>query len=140
MLPITLTGHRARRSLLGRRQVHGFSRQRSAGSGARSASRESPAHEDVSHLPLGPRQAFREAQNAEVRAGLEQKCVVFTALDLELKRSAAGPMMLDALIKIKNEQDPTLTFRRSCRVCHPKHPSTNPFLTRNRKEFVAHVP
>lgn len=26
-----------------------------------------------------------------------------------------GPMMLDALIKIKNEQDQTLTFRRSCR-------------------------
>ena len=26
-----------------------------------------------------------------------------------------GPMMLDALIKIKNEMDPTLTFRRSCR-------------------------
>ncbi|KAL1412535.1 succinate dehydrogenase complex, subunit B [Vanrija albida] len=26
-----------------------------------------------------------------------------------------GPMMLDALIKIKNEVDPTLTFRRSCR-------------------------
>jgi succinate dehydrogenase (ubiquinone) iron-sulfur subunit len=26
-----------------------------------------------------------------------------------------GPMVLDALIKIKNEQDPTLTFRRSCR-------------------------
>lgn len=24
-------------------------------------------------------------------------------------------MVLDALIKIKNEQDPTLTFRRSCR-------------------------
>ena len=30
-----------------------------------------------------------------------------------------GPMVLDALIKIKDEQDPTLTFRRSCRegVC-----------------------
>ena len=30
-----------------------------------------------------------------------------------------GPMVLDALIKIKNELDPTLTFRRSCRegVC-----------------------
>ncbi len=30
-----------------------------------------------------------------------------------------GPMVLDALIKIKNEIDPTLTFRRSCRegVC-----------------------
>ncbi|KAI5119236.1 hypothetical protein M0805_002161 [Coniferiporia weirii] len=26
-----------------------------------------------------------------------------------------GPMVLDALIKIKNEDDPTLTFRRSCR-------------------------
>lgn len=26
-----------------------------------------------------------------------------------------APMILDALIKIKNEQDPTLTFRRSCR-------------------------
>ena len=26
-----------------------------------------------------------------------------------------GPMVLDALIKIKNELDPTLTFRRSCR-------------------------
>ena len=28
---------------------------------------------------------------------------------------ACGPMVLDALIKIKNEQDATLTFRRSCR-------------------------
>ncbi len=30
-----------------------------------------------------------------------------------------GPMVLDALVKIKNEIDPTLTFRRSCRegVC-----------------------
>ena len=26
-----------------------------------------------------------------------------------------GPMVLDAIIKIKNEQDPGLTFRRSCR-------------------------
>jgi hypothetical protein len=26
-----------------------------------------------------------------------------------------GPMVLDALIKIKNEQDPSLAFRRSCR-------------------------
>jgi len=29
--------------------------------------------------------------------------------------SATGPMILDALIKIKDEVDPTLTFRRSCR-------------------------
>src|SRR5690242_11895039 len=29
-------------------------------------------------------------------------------------RKACGPMVLDALIKIKNEIDATLTFRRSC--------------------------
>ena len=32
-----------------------------------------------------------------------------------LDLSDCGPMVLDALIKIKNEIDPTLTFRRSCR-------------------------
>jgi succinate dehydrogenase / fumarate reductase iron-sulfur subunit len=29
--------------------------------------------------------------------------------------NTCGPMVLDAIIKIKNEIDPTLTFRRSCR-------------------------
>ncbi len=33
----------------------------------------------------------------------------------ELDLDKCGPMVLDALIKIKNEVDPTLTFRRSCR-------------------------
>ena len=33
--------------------------------------------------------------------------------DIDL--DTCGPMVLDALIKIKNEIDPTLTFRRSCR-------------------------
>ena len=33
----------------------------------------------------------------------------------EIDLDACGPMVLDALIKIKNEADPTLTFRRSCR-------------------------
>lgn len=32
-----------------------------------------------------------------------------------LDLNKTGPMMLDALIRIKNETDPTLTFRRSCR-------------------------
>jgi succinate dehydrogenase / fumarate reductase, iron-sulfur subunit len=32
-----------------------------------------------------------------------------------IDRDACGPMVLDALIKIKNEIDSTLTFRRSCR-------------------------
>ena len=37
----------------------------------------------------------------------------------ELDMDTCGPMVLDALIKIKDEIDPTLTFRRSCRegVC-----------------------
>src|SRR6185437_13319958 len=33
----------------------------------------------------------------------------------EVDLDACGPMVLDALIKIKNEIDTTLTFRRSCR-------------------------
>ena len=33
----------------------------------------------------------------------------------EVDMARCGPMVLDALIKIKNEIDPTLTFRRSCR-------------------------
>jgi succinate dehydrogenase (ubiquinone) iron-sulfur subunit len=32
-----------------------------------------------------------------------------------LDLNKTGPMMLDALIRIKNDVDPTLTFRRSCR-------------------------
>ncbi len=37
----------------------------------------------------------------------------------EVDLDQCGPMVLDALIKIKNEIDPSLTFRRSCRegVC-----------------------
>ena len=35
--------------------------------------------------------------------------------EYEVDLAACGPMVLDALIKIKNEIDPTLTFRRSCR-------------------------
>ncbi len=33
----------------------------------------------------------------------------------EIDMDRCGPMVLDALLKIKNEIDPTLTFRRSCR-------------------------
>ena len=33
----------------------------------------------------------------------------------EVDMDECGPMVLDALIKIKNEIDPTLSFRRSCR-------------------------
>jgi succinate dehydrogenase (ubiquinone) iron-sulfur subunit len=33
----------------------------------------------------------------------------------EVDLAKCGPMILDAILKIKNELDPTLTFRRSCR-------------------------
>ena len=33
----------------------------------------------------------------------------------EVDLDSCGPMILDAIIKIKSEQDATLTFRRSCR-------------------------
>ena len=33
----------------------------------------------------------------------------------EIDLDSCGPMVLDALIKMKSEADPTLTFRRSCR-------------------------
>jgi len=35
--------------------------------------------------------------------------------DYKVDLETCGPMVLDALIKIKNEMDPSLTFRRSCR-------------------------
>ncbi|KAF5328277.1 hypothetical protein D9611_014762 [Ephemerocybe angulata] len=38
-----------------------------------------------------------------------------TLQSYKIDLNQTGPMILDALIKIKNEIDPTLTFRRSCR-------------------------
>lgn len=35
--------------------------------------------------------------------------------DYRIDTNQCGPMVLDALIKIKGEQDSSLTFRRSCR-------------------------
>merc|ERR550537_1514903 len=35
--------------------------------------------------------------------------------EYEIDLKSCGPMILDALIKVKDEIDPTLTFRRSCR-------------------------
>ena len=35
----------------------------------------------------------------------------------EVDLDKCGPMVLDALIHIKNNIDPSLTFRRSCRGC-----------------------
>ena len=41
----------------------------------------------------------------------ENPCIDSYEIDLD----DCGPMVLDAILKIKNEVDPSLTFRRSCR-------------------------
>jgi len=41
--------------------------------------------------------------------------VLFLCLPIWIHVHPTFPQILDALIKIKNEMDPTLTFRRSCR-------------------------
>ncbi len=57
------------------------------------------ARAGVQDLPLGP--GFGANPRGSIR------------YELDLER--CGPMVLDALIKIKNEVDATVTFRRSCR-------------------------
>ena len=43
---------------------------------------------------------------------------IFLLQKFDVDLDQCGTMILDALIKIKNEVDPTLTFRRSCREGH----------------------
>ena len=50
------------------------------------------------------------ALSADIHSGENPRYDTF-----ELDLDDCGPMVLDALFKIKNEIDPTLTFRRSCR-------------------------
>jgi len=49
---------------------------------------------------------YRWSPESDAKPGLQK---------YEVDMNQCGPMILDALIKIKNEQDPTLSFRRSCR-------------------------
>merc|ERR1719489_417991 len=59
----------------------------------------------------------------------------------QIDLNECGPMMLDALVKIKNEQDPSLTLRRSCRegICgscymnifYEQYRSIQPWLQRD---------
>ena len=55
--------------------------------------------------------------------------------EYDINMDECGPMVLDALIKVKNELDPTLTFRRSCRevpVEDTKASSSKEAATRKR--------
>jgi succinate dehydrogenase / fumarate reductase iron-sulfur subunit len=64
----------------------------------------------------------------------------------EIDLDKCGPMVLDALIYIKNEIDPTLTFRRSCREgicgsCAMNIDGTNTLAcTKDIKECKGNVP
>ena len=62
--------------------------------------------------PAEAGQAAEDVQDLPLRSGHRANPRVDTyTIDLD----KTGPMVLDALIRIKNEVDPTLTFRRSCR-------------------------
>ena len=62
--------------------------------------------------PAGANRTYaRSASIAGTRTTAQNPRIDTYYVDLD----DCGPMVLDALIKIKNEIDPTLTFRRSCR-------------------------
>ncbi|XP_050838295.1 succinate dehydrogenase [ubiquinone] iron-sulfur subunit, mitochondrial [Serinus canaria] len=76
-------------------------------------------------LRAGPRTVLRQAQTAAAAPRLKKFAIYRWDPDkagdkprmqtYEVDLNKCGPMVLDALIKIKNEMDSTLTFRRSCR-------------------------
>ena len=73
-----------------------------------------------SSRPNGPGKAFKADGAARVKkftvyrydpdSGENPRYDIF-----EIDLDSCGPMVLDALIKMKSDQDPSLTFRRSCR-------------------------
>ncbi|XP_015738079.1 succinate dehydrogenase [ubiquinone] iron-sulfur subunit, mitochondrial [Coturnix japonica] len=77
-------------------------------------------------LRAGPRPICRGAQTAAAATSRIKKFSIYRwdpdkpgdkprMQTYEVDLNKCGPMVLDALIKIKNELDSTLTFRRSCR-------------------------
>ncbi|XP_076232758.1 succinate dehydrogenase, subunit B (iron-sulfur) [Calliopsis andreniformis] len=79
--------------------------------------------------PQACRNVFRQVRGLHTSASQKARLKTFSVYrwnpdkpdekpymqDYNVDLNACGPMVLDALIKIKNEIDPTLTFRRSCR-------------------------
>ncbi|XP_046821282.1 succinate dehydrogenase [ubiquinone] iron-sulfur subunit, mitochondrial-like [Vespa crabro] len=82
-------------------------------------------------VPQSCKNAFRHVRALHISAGqhAEARLKTFSVYrwnpdkpdekpfmqDYKVDLNSCGPMVLDALIKIKNEIDPSLTFRRSCR-------------------------
>ena len=71
---------------------------------------KTPTIEEPSQSPEARTKTFHIYRWSPDKPSEKPKMQSYT-LDL----NKTGPMMLDALIRIKNEVDPTLTFRRSCR-------------------------
>ncbi|NP_001164360.1 succinate dehydrogenase [ubiquinone] iron-sulfur subunit, mitochondrial [Tribolium castaneum] len=67
------------------------------------------------HVSASVGQNVREKKFAIYRWNPDQPDKKPWVQEYKVDLNACGPMVLDALIKIKNEMDPTLTFRRSCR-------------------------
>jgi len=65
----------------------------------------------VSTLKMAPRVKHFKIYRYDPEIIGQKPYLATYAVDL----NTCGPMVLDALIKIKNEQDPSITFRRSCR-------------------------
>merc|ERR1712107_473898 len=100
--PWQSTQHPASQPYLQQLSLHHSSQGSSTGScGPRKGSMGSEVREaeDLRHLQMGPRKPGDKPRMEEYKVDLNN----------------CGPIVLDALIKIKNEIDPPLTFRRSCR-------------------------
>ena len=97
-----------RSALLSQQSLLGFAlRSVSASAASNSAASAAPQEKQSKAPQMKTVKIYR--YNPEVE-GSKPKTQKF-----EIDMNDCGPMVLDALIKIKNEQDPTLSFRRSCR-------------------------
>ena len=96
------------------------------------AQRINPGESDMSEFTLpanskvgeGKHWAAAEAGRArqelpDLSLGSGEEAPIPTMDTFEIDRDHCGPMVLDALVKINDQIDPTLSFRRSCRegVC-----------------------
>lgn len=67
----------------------------------------------VSEAPSAPESKLKSFQIYRWNPDQPTEKPRMQTYSLDLNKT--GPMVLDALVRIKNELDPTLTFRRSCR-------------------------
>ncbi|KAJ9115076.1 succinate dehydrogenase complex, subunit B [Naganishia vaughanmartiniae] len=73
----------------------------------------SATQQHAAPAPVPPKQALKEFKI--YRWNPDQPSEKPQLQSYKVNLAECGPMVLDALIKIKNDLDPTLTFRRSCR-------------------------